>query len=195
LRIDAEASNYDATGVDRILLLCIEVHLRHCGVKSWYSSSAPPARTPLPLAQTDGKDEESTTSQQTWPRLSFGRDDLPCTGMRGWRRVIAEGQNLRWRWYVVSYKWQTAFRSFLGHRSLLSPKGMPVLVLGKSTSVPIQPHTVAQIRARNDGIDTLSAMYPWADLVDKQIFLMGFRAGLEQVQSTPDSQTSKQTTT
>jgi hypothetical protein len=130
-----------------------------------------------------------TADGRSWPELSFHRDDLPCTGMG-----IQAKQgllNLRWRWQVASYKWQTAFRSFRGHMRLLSPKGKPVLILGRAYTGPVEPADLAELRARNASIESLSAMYPWADLVDQQIFLMGYRAGLERASCTPDIQIAK----
>ena len=128
-----------------------------------------------------------TPAEQSWPRLSFHRDDLPCTGMGVWLRVKQGLLNFRWRWRVASYKWRSSFHSFCGHTRLLSPKGKPVLLLGQVTEqTRLIPDTFAQIRARNDSIESLSAIYPWVDLVDQQIYLMGYRAGLERAQNTPD---------
>jgi hypothetical protein len=86
-----------------------------------------------------------------------------------------------------------AFRSFRGHMRLLSPKGMPGLVFGDATDQPEQGRASAQTLARSGSIESLSATHPWADLVDKQIFLMGYRAALQQGSYTPDSdiQTAK----
>ena len=113
--------------------------------------------------------------------------------MGAWRRVIGELRNLRWRRRVASYKWQSVVRSFRGHMHLLSPKGMPVLVHGVVTEQePATPERVTEIDARIAGTESLSATYPWVDLVDKQFYLMGFRAGLERAQNTPNIQTAKQ---
>ena len=130
---------------------------------------------------------------QSWPQLSFHRDDLPCKRAGVWRRVRQELLNARWRYQVVSYKWRTAFRSFRGHMSLLSPKGKPVLLTGRLTDAVLKRHLViAEIHARNASIDSLSATYPWADLVDRQIYLMGYRAGFQQSRRTnPDTEIAK----
>jgi hypothetical protein len=109
-----------------------------------------------------------------------------------WIRAKQGLLNFRWRWQIASYKWRTAFHSFRGHMHLLSPKGKPVLLLGQVTpQTRLIPDTFAQIRARNDSIESLSATYPWVDLVDQQIFLMGYRAGLERAQNTPDIEIAK----
>jgi hypothetical protein len=84
-----------------------------------------------------------------------------------------------------------AFHSFRGHMSLLSPKGNPVLVIGPSTAIepPVEGRASARMIARSDSIDTLSAKYPWVDLVDKQIFLEGYRAAERQYSNTLGIQT------
>jgi len=145
-------------------------------------------QTPSPQVPPD--EAKTTGSSQSWPRLSFHRDDLPCIGMGAWRRVIGELRNIRWRRRVASYKWQSAFRSFHGHIRLLLPKGMPVLIVGREYTEQVLPSDLAELGARTDGIESLSATYPWIDLVDKQIYLTGFRAGLEQAQNTPNIQTA-----
>ena len=125
--------------------------------------------------------------EPSWPRLIFFRDDLPCKGTGLWPRVRQELLNHHWRYRVASYKWQTAFRSFRGHMRLLSPKGMPALVHGGVMEpADATPERVAEIDARSAGTRSLSATYPWVDLVDQQIYLMGFRAGLQQALCTSD---------
>ena len=132
-----------------------------------------------------------TADGRSWPELSFHRDDLPCTGMGVWIQAKQGLLNLRWRWQVASYKWRTAFRSFRGHMRLLSPKGKPVLLTGSLSDCQPRSLVIAEIHARNACIESLSATYPWADLVDQQIFLMGYRAGLERAICTPDIQIAK----
>jgi hypothetical protein len=132
-----------------------------------------------------------TEDGQSWPRLSFHKDDLPCTGMGFWLRVVGGLQNLRWRWSVASYKRRSASRSFRGHMRLLSPKGKPVLLMGPAYTAPVEPSDLVELHARTASIESLSATYPWIDLVDRQIFLMGFRAGLEQASHNPNIQIAK----
>lgn len=75
--------------------------------------------------------------------------------------------------------WFGAFRSLVGHIRSQSSKELPSVDLGPAPlllpdgSLLDQPGT----RARAQGIESLWAKYPWVDMADRRIFLMGFEAG------------------
>ena len=146
-----------------------------------------------PSSQVDRDKADSTAAEPSWPRLSFHRDDLPCTGMGVWQSTVYRLRCWRWNCLVVWNKWRMAFRSFRGHIRLLSPKGMPVLILGEVTSPQPEKYReeFAALQSRSASKNSLSAMYPWVDLVDTTIFLMGYREGLQQTLRTSHTETSK----
>ena len=63
--------------------------------------------------------------------------------------------------------------------------------MGPAYTAPVEPSDLVELHARTASIESLSATYPWIDLVDRQIFLMGFRAGLEQASHNPNIQIAK----
>jgi len=77
-------------------------------------------------------------------------------------------------------KWYAAFRSFRGHIRIQSAKEGARVRLGPSVQFRdgcYQANT--RTLARAEGIEKLRAIYPWADIADLCIFLMGFEAGEE----------------
>jgi hypothetical protein len=93
--------------------------------------------------------------------------------VKGWLRFLAF--RLSNTWCI----WNGAARSFAGHIRIQSSKERlavdlgPAPVLTPDGSLIDQPAT----RARVASIENLSAKYPWIDIVDRRIFLMGFDAG------------------
>jgi hypothetical protein len=83
------------------------------------------------------------------------------------------------RWSNRGYIWCGAFRSFRGHIRIQSPRELPKVEYGPAPllfsdgSVVEQPRTIARQRCTR----RLLAIYPWADMSDLRIFLMGFDAG------------------
>jgi hypothetical protein len=90
--------------------------------------------------------------------------------------------------------WSGAARSLVWHIGIQSSKETPHVILGPAPllspegSILDQPGT----RARAEGIRSLSAKYPWVDIVHLQIFLMGFDAGAQMYVQRPRIETDKQ---
>jgi len=90
--------------------------------------------------------------------------------------------------------WSGAARSFVWHIRIQSSKEAsrvslgPVWVQGPDGSLVESLGT----RARAEGIRSLWAKYPWADVVHQQIFLMGFDAGEQMYARLHRTETDKQ---
>lgn len=71
----------------------------------------------------------------------------------------------------------TAFRSLCGHIRTQLPIGPQVLYLGQSILQEGILRPTSGALARREYIQILRATFPWVDIVDQRIFLMGFDAG------------------
>jgi hypothetical protein len=71
----------------------------------------------------------------------------------------------------------TAFRSLCGHIRTQLPIGPQVLDLGQSILRDGILRPTSRALARREYIQIVRAIYPWVDIVDRRIFLMGFDAG------------------
>jgi hypothetical protein len=91
---------------------------------------------------------------------------------------IGRSRRLAWaRWVNMWCIWCAASRSLYGHIRIQFPIRPPTVDLGPSVLRDgiLQPTTRAL--ARHEYIQKLLAIYPWVDIVDLRIFLMGFDAG------------------
>jgi len=77
------------------------------------------------------------------------------------------------------YIWSSAFRSLTGHIQIQSAKELPCVSYGQALAHSPDGHPKPNIRslARSMYTQKLLATYPWLDIVDLRIFLMGFDAG------------------
>lgn len=108
-------------------------------------------------------------------RLTFQDDARLGRDLAGWQRVRFGLRSLRCDLLIASYKWRSAFRSFVGHIQTLSPKGRPSLLIAiQSPLVPEGSWEDSRQVARTVGIRKLEATCPWVDIVDRHMFLMGF---------------------
>ena len=85
-----------------------------------------------------------------------------------------------WRVQNVHCIWIAAYRSFRGHIDIQSATEPNCLTLGPSLQKPLsapQNSLRSDTVARALYIEMLLATYPWADIVDLRMFLMGFDAG------------------
>jgi|ERR1700722_345828 len=107
----------------------------------------------------------------------------------GWLGI---GPSLRlwrshWRgtWYITS----AACRSLYNHIHISLPTRLPIVDLGRATVSPQDGILRASERAvaRHEYIQKLLAIYPWVDIVDLRIFLMGFDAGEQWADGTQGS--------
>jgi hypothetical protein len=99
----------------------------------------------------------------------------------GWCRIQCRLHTFFRRSLYAWYIWRGAFRSFRGHIQIQSTKWPPSVGLGQSLLITPAGSYQENIRvtACNMGIDKAMAIYPWADIVDLRMFLMGFDAGEE----------------
>lgn len=111
-----------------------------------------------------------------------GRPLAKCLLRLTWERLLNT-------WCI----WHGAFRSCCGHIRIQSPTEMPHLSLGPAQllwsdgSQRLAPRTLA----RSESTESLSAKYPWVDIVDLRMFLMGFDAGESYARSTSGTETDK----
>jgi len=77
------------------------------------------------------------------------------------------------------HRWRTAFRSFRGHIQTLRTIKYQSLDLGPALQLLADGQRLACTRtvARSYGTQLLETKYPWVDLVDLRVFLLGFDEG------------------
>jgi hypothetical protein len=96
-----------------------------------------------------------------------------------------EWQHLRYRWRLrfqaTMCIWRNAVDSFLGHIRSQSTRELPSVDYGPAFLHPHVWPLRANIRthARAEYTRGLLAVHPWADTVDRRMFLLGFDAGEE----------------
>jgi hypothetical protein len=97
----------------------------------------------------------------------------------GWRLVKhlvrLTGARLLNIWCI----WSGAARSFVWHIRIQSTREIPHVILGPASLLSPEGLILDQpgTHARAEGIRSLSAKYPWVDIVHQRVFLMGFDAG------------------
>jgi hypothetical protein len=116
-----------------------------------------------------------------------------CKQLSGWRLAKGllrlMGLRLLNTWYI----WRDAFGSFLGHIRTQSPKEMPHQIVGVLLEwSPTGYKENTRTLARTESIRRLSAKYPWVDIVDHRLFLMGFDAGEQWTRHTLGIETGEQ---
>lgn len=108
---------------------------------------------------------------------------------------------LRWKLYLIRKRllntmsiWSGASRSFRGHIQIQSSKELPSVGLGselvRSHAGDLRVNT--RSLARSIYTQKLLAIYPWADIVDLRIFLMGFDSGEQWTSHSPYTEGGKQ---
>lgn len=110
--------------------------------------------------------------------------DLERKSWRGWHS--AKLRLYRWvlgnaqRWYTLL----STFRSFRGHIQTIRTIEHQSVDLGPAVQRSPDGHFLPCTRtvAHSHGIRCLRTMYPWADLVDVQVFLLGFGEGAKWVE-------------
>jgi hypothetical protein len=124
---------------------------------------------PIPIAQTFPAKPSPQVSRNYVSRY---RDVLARLGIHGLLQFAVF--RLRRRWCI----WLSTFRSFRGHIQTLSSKDQAVVDLGPALRL-VNGHLVRWIRtdARRLYIEKLLAIHCWADILDLEMFLMGFDAG------------------
>lgn len=117
---------------------------------------------------------------RVWHRLLLAR--LPIHSL--WFRLVGI-------WHI----WRAATRSCRGRIELQSPTERldvgvgSAFVRDQAGDYQVNTRTLARAAC----IENLSATYPWADIVDFRIFLMGFDAGEQWTLGTKDSEPEKPT--
>jgi hypothetical protein len=77
-------------------------------------------------------------------------------------------------------RWYAAFRSFRGHIRIQSSTSAGRVDLGPSVQFHVGCYQAnTRTLARAEGIEKLQATHRWVDIVDLQLFLMGFDVGEE----------------
>lgn len=96
-----------------------------------------------------------------------------------WRQLKRLQRLLRLRLLCSWYIWRNAHNSCRGHIRKQSPRELPFVDYGpcleSDDSGWYQPNK--RTNARKRYTQMLSAIHPWLDMVDRQMFLMGFDAG------------------
>jgi hypothetical protein len=119
--------------------------------------------------------------------------DLESTLWKGWhsirRQLFREVLGMIQRWYTL----QSTFRSFCGHIQTIRAIEYQSVDLGPAVQHSPDGRFLPCSRtvAHSDGIRCLTTKYPWADLVDSQVFLFGFDAGARWALSNADSASSR----
>ena len=121
-------------------------------------------------------------TQVSMPVSSSGQvatRDFRHKGLSGWRLIKYSLRYLRFRLLNSWCIWRGALRSFLGHIRSQSARERLSVTLGPSLELSQGRHYQANTRtlARRLYIESVSAIYPWVDIPDLRIFLMGFDAG------------------
>ncbi len=115
-----------------------------------------------------------------WPGLGL-HAKLGRARRKGWLAWYALADSLApARRASLRCRWCASCRSFRGHMWLQSSRKLASLPLGKPVQHPNgRLEMSAGQKCRVAGIETLQAKYPWVDIVDLHIYLMGFHAGEE----------------
>jgi len=111
------------------------------------------------------------------------------------REITCPLSVLCWQVRNVWCIWSASYRSFRGHIRTQSAKEPNSLELGPSLEKPLsapQNSLRSDTVARALYIEMLLATYPWADIVDLRMFLMGFDAGGQWFHDTRGIESDKQ---
>jgi hypothetical protein len=102
-----------------------------------------------------------------------------CDRRKVWWDSIARWTSILFSGPVpVLCRWYAAFRSFRGHIQFQFATSAVRVDLGPSVQFRNGYYRAnARTLARAEGIEKLQATHRWVDIVDLQIFLMGFDAG------------------
>ncbi len=132
----------------------------------------------------------SPSSLQASPPRKGQRNAPSYIGLlsRGLRSARCALYSLRFRLRNALCIYKLSLRSFRGHIGIQSAKEPLGLTVGPA-AVSTSAQSAAQLRtiARALYIEMLSATYPWVDIPDLRIFLMGFDAGEQWGCHTKDS--------
>ncbi len=93
------------------------------------------------------------------------------------------------RWHIF----RSTFRSFRGHIQTLHTTKHLSVDLGPAFQRSPSGHLLVctQTVGHSDGTKHLLTTFPWADLVDLQVFLLGFDEGAKWAQSISDNASSR----
>lgn len=111
----------------------------------------------------------------------------------GWRLVRSLLRLMALRLWNIWCIWSGAARSFVWHIRIQSPTETPHVDLGPQFEQNPDGSFLYRLdtHARAEGIKSLSAKYPWVDMVHRQIYLMGFDAGVQVCAQNPHIGTDK----
>jgi hypothetical protein len=135
----------------------------------------------------------STTAQTSRPAIQSEPSNLHWTSNADciWdkRLVRAAFYRLPLHWRVKIQRWCILFstlRSFRGHIAVLRAKKRMSVDAGPAFESASNGLCVwdKQTLGRIQGIQRLEAKHPWASIVDREIFLMGFDTGVECLRHT-----------
>lgn len=116
---------------------------------------------------------------------------LSCKQLSGWRFARCVLRRLCSRLLNTWCIWHGALRSFRGHIHIQSAREPLRLTLGpapllfQNGSLRQAPRTIA----RSESIEKLLATFPWADIVEMRMFLIGFDAGESYARNREDTET------
>jgi hypothetical protein len=127
--------------------------------------------------------------------FSLPKDELHdslCKRLSGWPLAKYQLCRLQLHLLAILYKLHASFRSLLGHIRIQLATERPVLSVGATLEWSPRGYLAnTRTLARSECIRDLLATYPWADIVDLRIFLMGYDAAEYVNCHTTDIQTEK----